>query len=78
MKITRTSGIGIHKPVCLVDVRVSQTVETRTLSHRKYVTKRRGIPETACGGRATYIVDGCDMCDRHAGQAALRFLIDNQ
>lgn len=78
MKIDRTLETGAYKPPCLVEVRTSKTVETRTLAYRKYQMKRRGLPDTACGGRATYLVDGVAMCDRHAAQAALKHVLENQ
>lgn len=78
MKITRTDGIGKRKPPCLIEVRTSKTVETRTLLYRKYQMRKRGLPEDACGGRATYIIDGVAMCDRHAGAAALQHVLDRQ
>lgn len=78
MKITRADGVGAYKPVCLVEVRTAKTEETNTLRHRKYQMNRRGLPLGACGGRATYVVDGTAMCDRHAAQAALRHVLENQ
>lgn len=78
MNISRTDGIGKNKPVCLIEVRTSKTVETNTLRYRKYQMQRRGLPENACGGRATFLIDGVAMCDRHAGAAALQHMIDKQ
>lgn len=78
MRIARTSGTGKNKPVCLIEVRTSKTVETRTLRYRKYQMTKRGLPENACGGRASYLIDGKAMCDRHAGAAALQHLVDKQ
>lgn len=78
MKISRTDGIGKNKPPCLIEVRTSKTVETNTLRYRKYQMRQRGLPEDACGGRATYIIDGVHMCDRHAGATALQHLLEKQ
>lgn len=78
MKISRTKGTGKTKPACMIEVRTSKTVETPTLRYRKYQMRKRGLPENACGLRATYVIDGVEMCDRHAGSTALQHLLDKQ
>jgi hypothetical protein len=74
MTVTRITDRSAFTATC--EARVTLTKPgTQTRQFREEKARRRGHPVAECGDSAEYRADGVDLCERHAGAAALRFLL---
>lgn len=62
---------------CEVRVHLSK-VDTLTRRCRILRAENLGHPPDQCGVSALHLVDGVPMCRRHAAEAALRWVEENQ
>lgn len=77
MKAVPVAGIGRQRPRCEHKVHVAET-DTLTKLHRVAKARRQGHDPAECGKVADFAMDGVPMCRAHAGQVALRALLEAQ
>lgn len=75
MRAGRITGLGADTPRCVATVKVSK-VDTVTRRIRIEQQRRRGLPVEQCGNYATHTLDDRPYCAAHAGQLAVKYLLD--
>jgi len=74
-KITLLTEIGLRKPACEERVRLSAQ-DTNTKAYRVSQAQRAGRDPTLCGARGFVRFDGTVLCRAHAGQRALKIMME--
>lgn len=76
MKIKPVTEIGSNRPLCTMTIRVAAGLASNSAKYGAGQRKRRGVPIDQCGARGDFLVDGEPRCRPHAGQEALRHLLE--
>ncbi len=76
MKIVPVTQVGRERPLCTFKIRLAEGLKTNSAQFGAFERKRKGIPVDECGKTGDFLVDGDPRCRAHAGQAALRYLVE--
>lgn len=69
----------VQWPVCEANIRTPEAIRYRRDVDRSHVARRlaqQGLNEIACGNVASYTIDGCWLCRKHAGLVLLDMLAE--
>lgn len=75
MTLRKLTEVGDKRGFCCATIHIAET-HTITRDMRERYARRTGRPAEECGRRADYEMDGQRLCRNHAGQRALRRLIE--
>lgn len=73
MKVERTPGKGLERPLCEAAVHLS-SVLTLTRRAREREAISRGLPAEQCGKRALWLIDDQPLCHHHAANMVLKYM----